>query len=72
MLSPRAAFGLPETIKHMRQEFRADPLPFIAHLNSRGGALASQRDPHHLSNCRELNRVCQQVPDDLPHPMNIA
>jgi len=71
-LSPRAAVGLAEAVKDVGQKIRADALPVITHRKQQVGPVASGRYADGSTLGRELDRIGNQVPNDLLHASEIA
>ena len=72
MLPRHAAVGLAEALEDMRQEFGGQPDARVADrdFDARVDPLEAQLNLPVLR--RELHRVGEQVPDDLPQPIGIA
>src|SRR4030095_8543242 len=66
------AVTLTETVEDVREQVRMNPLPGVAHpeLDMRGHA--SQGDLDAPAGPRELNRVGDEMPHDLPQPVRVA
>src|SRR5438309_2359571 len=71
MSTRRRTIGLAKAIEYERQESRVDPLARIAHANLDAFVCSRERDAHVPSARRELDRVREQIPDDLLEPAGV-
>src|SRR5437868_3306294 len=72
MLSRTTAFGLPETIKDVRQKLCSDSQAGIADLDDDAGLHAFHRHLDASTTWRELDRVRQQIPGNLLQSIGIT
>src|SRR5438876_1080008 len=68
----RRAVALAEAIEDERQDLRPDSLTGVAHHDLDVGGGLSQEDPDAASARRELDRVHQEVPDNLLQTVGCA
>ena len=64
--------SLAESVEDVWKKIGSNPLAGVADLDADPGALAGQRDPDLPSLGCKLDRVDEQVPDDLPNSRRVA
>src|SRR5437763_253078 len=67
----RALVGLAEGIEHERKEFRRDTRAAVAHVDASHRPFHARADTDRAAR-RELDRVGEEVHEDLPYPVGIA
>src|ERR1051325_5086066 len=72
LLPRNRSFRLTKTIEHVRQELRRDAVAGIADCQSSRRLDAVEIDAHTAAPLRKLDRVGEQIPDDLPQTIWVA